>query len=83
MWLGRPTNEVTWEPASKLNNKLIADYENDVVASALTTKSNEYGSLLSTITVSKADKQTKKQKMDRPLVDKVTGYVPHLSQAFN
>ena len=77
MWLGRPANEVTWEPASKLNVKLIDDYENDLIANPMTTKSKEYGSLISTIIVSKADnKQTKKQKMDRPLVDKVTGYVP-------
>lgn len=75
MWLGRPTNEVTWEPASKLNDTLIDDYENGLVASSLTTKSQEYGSFNSTISVSKAAKQEKKPKIERPLVDKVTGYV--------
>ena len=69
--------------ASKLNNTFIGDYENNLIASALTTKSQEYGSLVSTITDSKADKQIKKQKMDRPIVDKVTGYVAHKIQALN
>jgi len=41
----------------------------------VTTKSQSYGSVVSTITVLKTDKVPKKQKLERPLVDKATGYV--------
>jgi len=58
-----------------LNESLIEDYENDLMTAPVTTKSQSYGSVVSTITVLKTDKMTKKQKLERPLVDKATGYV--------
>ena len=76
LWLGRSNEQVTWEPAAAVDDILISNYENDVVATSVAKSLRQYGSLATTLVteVSKQDSK-KRSKMERHVTTENKGLI--------
>lgn len=65
---------MTWEPAAAIDGSLIANYENDMVATSITKCSRQYGSVSTTLITEFAKQDFKKKpKIEQHLANENKG----------
>lgn len=69
LWLSRPGNKATWEPANAISPSLVADYEAGLVMQTSTETEDTYGHTSTTVLVKPVPSEPAAKKARREIVN--------------